>query len=451
MGNNFVNPPGFHAWIQGILFILSLYHLLLFLQNRKKMFLYYSLFVSCLFYYFTYYGPDMFYLNGVPPKTPTIFFGIQFLAYIFYVTYVREIIPLKKINPKWDRTFSNSRWALVCFILIIAILDFCKYPKIFSVVIIMFIAIECFAIINYIVFYRIKTIPVKLIILGSILYLCLANCSLYDSVKVMSGKTLSYDFDPIIFMEIGAVIECFIFALVIGYKIDEIEKEKNQVQIQLLEKSIEASEMKMTALKAQMNPHFIFNVLNSINHFIIKNDKKSAANYLTKFAKYIRSTLNNSNERTISLKQELASIKRYITLEKLRIHNGFEHSIEVSPSINQSDLKVPPLFLQPYVENAIWHGLNHKTEEKVLRIHIKEQDNYIVINVEDNGIGRIQSSKQSYNIEEKSFGTKITEERIKMLYPNSSTIIEDIKSTKKQEIAGTRVIISLPNCINTAS
>ena len=150
-------------------------------------------------------------------------------------------------------------------------------------------------------------------------------------------------------MEIGAVMECLIFALVIGFKIDEIEKEKKRAQTELLKKSIEASEMKMTALKAQMNPHFIFNALNSIHSFIIKNDQKSASSYLTKFAKLTRSILKYSDAKTITLNEELTSIERYIALEKLRLSNSFEYKITIDSKIDLNTIQVPPLFLQPYI------------------------------------------------------------------------------------------------------
>ncbi len=251
-------------------------------------------------------------------------------------------------------------------------------------------------------------------------------------------------------MQIGAIIEGLIFALIVGYKFNDIERKKRLAQIQLLNKSVEASELKVTALKAQMNPHFIFNVLNSINNFILKNEKELASDYLTKFAKLIRVTLKNSSQSTVSLKEELDTIRTYVNLEQLRIEDGFDLIINNNQNLDLNQIEIPPLSLQPYVENAIWHGLYSKeAEDKKIEISISSKlENTLNIIVKDNGIGREASSKLNLEVK-KSFGTKITKERIKMIYPNSLVEIKDIYSSNNPSIVlGTKVSIiihGLPN------
>ncbi|WP_198283116.1 sensor histidine kinase [Aquimarina agarilytica] len=306
-----------------------------------------------------------------------------------------------------------------------------------------------FATVNYFIFYRFAGMPVKLLITGSVVYLVLANVSLIISVRIVFYNIVP-KYNPIIFMQIGAIIEGLIFALIVGYKFNDIERKKRLAQIQLLNKSVEASELKVTALKAQMNPHFIFNVLNSINNFILKNEKELASDYLTKFAKLIRVTLKNSSQSTVSLKEELDTIRTYVNLEQLRIEDGFDLIINNNQNLDLNQIEIPPLSLQPYVENAIWHGLYSKeAEDKKIEISISSKlENTLNIIVKDNGIGREASSKLNLEVK-KSFGTKITKERIKMIYPNSLVEIKDIYSSNNPSIVlGTKVSIiihGLPN------
>ncbi len=438
----FDNPTGFQAWIQGILFILFLYHFLLYFQNRNLMFLYYSAFVFCLLVYFMHHGPKMFYLTKIPSRTVPLFYGIQFLGYFFYISYIREVAQTKQVIPKWDKTLLISRKVLLFFVLTICTLNyFFDSNQIYILVLVVFFLLTIFAIINYFIFYRIKGIPIKLLIIGSIAYLVMANISLFhNTIFILYNQRLPYD--PILFMEIGAVTESLLFALVIGYRINAIEKEKNIVQVQLLQKSIEASNLKIVALKAQMNPHFIFNALNSINNYILKNNKEEASDYLTKFSKLIRKILKNSSETAITLREEIEILRTYIKLEQLRVDGGFGFTLH-NHQIDLDALTVPPLFLQPYVENAIWHGLSHKEGVKKLEISIhSNNETNTYIKIKDNGIGREASSRITSKLNRRSFGTRITEERINSIDKTAKVTIEDILDTT-HKVCGTLVTISI--------
>jgi LytS/YehU family sensor histidine kinase len=120
----------------------------------------------------------------------------------------------------------------------------------------------------------------------------------------------------------------------------------------------------MSALLAQMNPHFLFNSLNSIDSYIIKNESKKASEYLNNFARLMRLILQNSRSNYISLKDELESLELYLQMESLRFANRFAYEIQLEPEIDSSSVLIPPMLIQPYVENAIWHGLMHKKDEK---------------------------------------------------------------------------------------
>lgn len=203
------------------------------------------------------------------------------------------------------------------------------------------------------------------------------------------------------------------------------------------------------ALQAQMNPHFIFNCLNSINGFILKNDVATASTFLIKFSKLIRLILEHSNEKSISLQGELDALKLYIEMEILRFEGKFRYEIKMAEDVFADEIRVPPLILQPFVENAIWHGLLHKQGDALLTIRLEITEGVLQCFIEDNGIGRkaSQQMKSSVVPNKKSLGLKLTRERIDLLQEpgskKSGVEIVDLEN-KKGEPAGTRIVISLP-------
>lgn len=175
------------------------------------------------------------------------------------------------------------------------------------------------------------------------------------------------------------------------------------------------AEMEMIALRSQMNPHFIFNSLTSIENFMMQNEKRLASTYLNKFARLIRAILDSSRSETVPLSHELETLKLYVDLEQLRFNHQFTFTLEIDPRLVNEDTYVPALLLQPYVENAIVHGLAHSTKpERKIEVHILLKDNFINYLVNDNGIGRKLSAL--YNAQNKpnhqSVGLDISEERV---------------------------------------
>ena len=147
------------------------------------------------------------------------------------------------------------------------------------------------------------------------------------------------------------------------------------------------NELQMNALQLQMNPHFVFNSINSINYFIIQNDRDKASNYLAKFSRLIRQILENSKSKLISLEQELEAINLYLEIEHVRFEGKFDFEIELDEDVQLSTIEIPPLIIQPYVENAIWHGLMHKKEPGQLLIQIQNAGDQVQCIIEDDGIG----------------------------------------------------------------
>ncbi len=207
------------------------------------------------------------------------------------------------------------------------------------------------------------------------------------------------------------------------------------------------AEVEMKALKAQMNPHFIFNSLNSINRYIVKSEPEKASLYLTKFSKLIRLILDNSNHKIISLENELNALKLYIELEALRFNEKFTYDIHLNEELNPLSVGVPPMIIQPFVENAIWHGLLHKEGSGKLEIAVERYGSGLKCIITDNGVGRKMAgdlkSKSINNA--KSYGMKITNDRLTMLNGESKISTVEIVDLEDNEgnALGTKVIVKI--------
>jgi ligand-binding sensor domain-containing protein len=210
------------------------------------------------------------------------------------------------------------------------------------------------------------------------------------------------------------------------------EEEKSAINKKL-------AEAQLTALRAQMNPHFIFNALGSIQSFVLKNNTEQANSYLAKFSSLIRKVLQNSADSYISLEQELDTLKLYVELESLRFSNAFDYELKVDKDVDTLQ-EIPSMIIQPYIENAIWHGLMHKKEKGRLLVHIMNAEDGIVCIIEDNGVGRNASARSSsFRAGHKSMGMTVTKERLALLGHGYGNEIEIIDLYEGDSPAGTRV------------
>ena len=213
---------------------------------------------------------------------------------------------------------------------------------------------------------------------------------------------------------------------------------------------LKLSETEMTALRSQMNPHFIFNCLNSIKLYTLDNDTDKASDYLTKFSRLIRLVLENSRSERVTLQSELEALQLYIELEAMRFKQKVQFSINVSPEIDQRYLRIPPLLLQPYVENAIWHGLMHKAGGGMVSVAVSQpRENLLHIEITDDGVGRQRALelKSKSAGKHKSFGMQITADRIQMINQlynihTQAQVVDLVDSFG--EACGTRVILQIP-------
>ncbi len=234
----------------------------------------------------------------------------------------------------------------------------------------------------------------------------------------------------------------------------EIQEQSRQLEaqhIRQLELGFEQklAETEMTALRAQMNPHFIFNCLNSIKLYATENDAAKASDYLTKFSRLIRLVLENSRSEQVTLQNELDALRLYLTMEAMRFKAKLSFRIDIDPAIDAEFIEIPPLLLQPYVENAIWHGLMHKESGGTVLVRVEQpQPNCLQVHISDDGIGRAEAAhlKSKSAMPKKSFGMKVTSERIALinqLYKTSTHVqIRDLVDSEGHA-AGTEVRLEI--------
>lgn len=209
------------------------------------------------------------------------------------------------------------------------------------------------------------------------------------------------------------------------------------------------AEVEMHALRAQMNPHFLFNSLNSIKYYAMTKSPRETADYLGKFAMLIRRILQNSREDLVPLKDELEALRLYVEIESMRLEDKFDHVIRVAESIDTETVLVPPMLMQPYVENAIWHGLMNREDRGALSVDITEVDDELHVVIEDNGVGRKKAEelKNAQGQRERSFGMRITAERMelsaKTLGLGLRSRVDDLVDASGAAV-GTRVILNIP-------
>jgi sensor histidine kinase YesM/Flp pilus assembly protein TadD len=246
-----------------------------------------------------------------------------------------------------------------------------------------------------------------------------------------------------ILISIGAFV---LFALLGLLIFNRYRYRQRHYQSELEKKNIE---IEQRLLRTQMNPHFIFNSLNSISNFILTNKPAIAQSYLAKFARLMRLILDNSREKMISVDNEVETLQLYLELERLRFNEIFDFSISIDAEIDQEFTFIPPMLIQPFVENAIIHGLAPKDDKGLLTISFMKRKDWIKVMVEDDGIGRVESRKRkdlSTIPKHRSLGMQVTKERLAILKAELKLDIsmQIIDGENNDVAAGTKVVIHIP-------
>lgn len=230
--------------------------------------------------------------------------------------------------------------------------------------------------------------------------------------------------------------------------IKKIEK-RNQLVLDKINLEKNVNKSKLKAIKSQMNPHFFYNALNTLQSFILSNEKRLAIDYLSKFSNLTRTILEMTEKDFISISEEVKTLQLYLDIEKGRFDEDFSYEIQVGKNIDQESIKIPTMLLQPYVENAVKHGLLHKQGDKKVIILFETQNNELLISIDDNGIGRQKSNElnQIKNKNHQSFATEALQNRIDLLneynHKNISLKIID-KQNQQNQPTGTLVEIIIP-------
>ncbi len=236
----------------------------------------------------------------------------------------------------------------------------------------------------------------------------------------------------------GLLLALFTLILFILYRQYQLKSDKKMLTLE------------QSMLRSQMNPHFLFNSLNSIKLYIINNEKKNAVHYLNKFSKLVRKILEASSLKEIKLAEELETAELYMNIENIRFSNEIEFNIVIEKEIDPHLIKIPSLILQPFLENALWHGLSSKEGDKSILVHItKEKKEYISISIIDNGVGRAVAEKLKENkvLKRKSIGIAITKERLSNFskdYQNTFDIEIIDLFNDNEKASGTKVVLHIP-------
>lgn len=243
------------------------------------------------------------------------------------------------------------------------------------------------------------------------------------------------------------IVTCLVLALLIFKQRIKTIRKKQAKELEHIKLEHDLKLSQETALRAQMNPHFIFNVLNSIKSYIYENDKKKATSYLQRFSDLVRKILEQSSVSWIKLDEEIEFLKLYIELESILFFDEFTHDIQINEAIDTSHISIPSLMLQPFIENAFKHGLRHKDGDKKLTVNFQEHNNLLIVTITDNGIGRKKAQIINSENEKKhpSFSTEAIN-RIAVINQNQPGIVaivyEDLLNSNKEGI-GTLVTIKI--------
>ncbi len=265
-------------------------------------------------------------------------------------------------------------------------------------------------------------------------------------------KTFTFSIAPPFYYTWWFNVLCSIAALSLIYFAIRRKIKKERAALVLMESKLllekELDKSTLTGIKAQMNPHFIFNALNTIQSYIYMNDKKNASVYISKFSDLTRSILDMSTKETISVNEEIHALEIYLSLEKMRFEDSFEYFIHADEHLEKDKVQLPSMLLQPYLENAVKHGLLHRKTNRILKVDFTIENNYLKIIIDDNGIGRKKSEelKTINNKNHVSFAMSANKKRLEILTQQHKEIYLDIidKYSTQGEALGTQVIIKLP-------
>ncbi len=457
------NLPEFQyrSWIQGALALTMLFVGLLYLQYRQRIYIYYWAYIVCGFLFSLLktraYTPLGQNLGEWPLLKSHLMESLLWWGIGAYLLFMTELLNLAKTHPLMQRWFRRLALLLAGYgfvYLVVMLLTNDGGFSQFSFWGGRFIALPIYVITLVWMSRSVRSPMVPYVLwANAMLGLFGILAWLRAGEVILKGVKLPANVDDLLTLSFAVVAEIIVLSLALAHRYRLLEKEKAESQLayyeELQHKSFyekRMAETEMLALRSQMNPHFLFNSLNSLEYLILSNDEHKATGYLAKFSKLLRMILNHSREESILLEEELTALRYYLDIEATRLGEGFTYSIEIAETVDTQRLNIPPLLLQPFVENAIWHGLMPSDKPtKNLQIRIRLADGHRVeFEIEDNGIGRKKSEemRSRSSVKRKSYGMDITQQRIALFnrnYPNQLSI--EICDLQRENETGTLVRI----------
>lgn len=390
----------------GFMVLIILYNFISFLILRVKHYIYYVVYaIGILIYLMSKNGTGFQYLW---PNFPTLNNHIDSLSLaisiIFLSLFTMEFLKIKDKQSNTYKLFQIIIGLEIIGILLHAI--YCSTP-IYTIFNILFIQI-CF----WVGFNKYKN-GLKSAMWFVLAFVFLNLFFLIFWLEYMN--LLPSSIFTVYALNIGVILQFIFLSVGITESIKYSEREKQRTQVELITTTEKNKSMRLIELKKQMNPHFIFNALNSILERIMSDKKEQAVDFLMRFSKLIRDTLNYSEQIFIPLSEEIAFIENYLQLEQMRLGNTFFYTIDIEENIPTDEIEFPSFILQPFIENAIWHGLMPKDGNKTVRLEIRHQDNILHVQIIDNGIGRDAASKLKEKEKHASKGISIVRERLSLI------------------------------------
>jgi anti-sigma regulatory factor (Ser/Thr protein kinase) len=443
--------------------------------QRERVSLYYSGYMVCWLVYFGGRYPAL--LSRTPePVFHFVRVAVPMLAYVFNFEFATELMGLRQKVPRVHRAMRLVQGLLTAYIAVEVLLCFLTdgWQRPIHEILHTIVRLGLAGFSGYVIVqcYRLRERLVSYFITGSVFFiagglLSMALTILMVQTDLFPDNSDHFLYSPITFLQLGVVLELLCFSLGLSYRNKLVELEKSRAE-QLLENerqqrerdrlqalldaqraSRQVTDLRVRALRAQMNPHFLFNSLNAIQECILTNQTDAAASYLAKFSKLVRLILESSDKPTIPLTKEIDTLRLYLDVEALRFTQAFRYEIRAETHLDASLLSIPPMLVQPYAENAIWHGLLHKEGDRKLLIEFTSDDDFLYVRIEDNGVGREQATGRTNPLKKEytSRGMKLTDERLEalgeLLGERARAGVEDLVAPDGQP-AGTRVTLTLP-------
>ncbi len=442
---------GFIFIVIGISSVIGLLSISVFIRIKGKAFLFYAIFCFTIVYNSTIVLSNEFGVIGFEFYYIPWIYTKGFIAHLFFASYTMFAIYFIDAKNKYPNYYKVARgYVMLCVVLLIPeVITLTKGDLAlnYNIYFCTRLFLDVFAV-ALIIWIRIigNGIYVKLLFIGS---------SMLIIGELVSNFYNGYI--ATIMANTGVLLDVLVFTAGMGYRIRDYYRDQLKLKSEVFKKNdeitllnMEKTQLNLSVLQGQMNPHFVFNSLNSINRYILKDQSNYASDYLTKFAKLLRFILDNTTILEVTLTDEINYLKLYLDLESIRFNGKFNFKINIANNINTDNYYFPPLILQPIAENSIKHGFVKKDKNFNIILNIYFEDPYLFVELNDNGIGIAEAAKikQKSMFQYESKGLAIVKERLSKYQVFKDKIIEySIHDVYNQDgsVGGTKTIIKIEN------